>query len=387
MSKQIAGRNKKRPFFGAKHTPSQVAELHLLGHMIWYETGDILMPFESARAMVAARGFNPHRFPINTLKSAYTSAVKSIKFLHRWADVKINPRPQRETEHYCIHHINAELADQGSMAHVATTRFNKAEGTVEFDHVPNNHMPCADDVLDFKDVFLDTFEWCKNYTDRQSLLDFAQATADTWDSVKARSRGGLWFVPIKHQAEVQAMRLLFADFAALVPGKDKPIFHAMPVLDCETERERVGSFLTTELSRSLLHLTVESHDLKEASQAAGQVKEQVLQKRLARYREQADLVAVYEGLLNFKAAAAQTVLLDLTQQASDVMRGKAWGVDVVKRKRPAEPVAGCAVGIDSALAKLEAMIERARGQQNAAAVTDLTERLTLLETHREELAQ
>ena len=389
---------KGRAFSGAKVSEKALDELPRLGHQIWYETGPIEHTWVEAQMIVKKHGFDPKLLEPTKAKKAYCLAVNSIQQASRWSQVRVKVEPVKETKLYIRHQVTvAEVVGNGGGVGVyevnkalikkgeglgyqprITTHFDKESEQITFAFRSNK---ASDQDRLMQRRIKEAFERYKKKAYRQTLLDFAHEVALSWQCIPLRSRGGIWFVPTSFDDEVMRMEKVFEDFAEGMPELDEPAFYRLPMPDTVKWRKSVSKMLDTEMQGNLKDLADELESMIEMALASGSVKEHVLQKRYARFREQAQKVQAYESLLNYKAEKVHEDLQGLTEKVNALHRGDVQGLRVQMRKKKQAQVKaqGKATGLAAAKLKIEKMVEAARKKGDIAKVIELSERLHTLE--------
>tara|TARA_Y100000310_G_scaffold46065_1_gene42836 strand:- start:94 stop:1269 length:1176 start_codon:yes stop_codon:yes gene_type:complete len=379
-------------FAEALLSEEELDKMPRIGHQIFYETGAIDVPWDEAAKIVEAHGFDAKLFPVTKGKRAYCEAIKAVRHLSRWDEVRTVVRPIKEAASYVRHQVSFEMVKEGSGAGLGEqltyqqqliTHFDKETELITYE-APDGADPELTKELTGKIEL--AYDRYRTRAYRQSLLDFAHAAALTWDCVAMRSRGGIWFVPSAHDDEVIEMEKVFEDFSATVTTEGmEPVFYRLPIPDTTKMRKGVSRMLDSEVGAALHDLETELAEVvTEAKASGGQIREHVIQKRYERFRAVADKVEAYEELLNFKATEVHKRLGTLTGSLKRLMAGDVKGLTVESRKDRSHVDAAAAElkkskkGVDGQIQKLEEMIKRAQEKGQSSRMVELTERLHAL---------
>jgi hypothetical protein len=286
--------------------PTEADNIPKIGFLVWGEIADEDVTYVDLRDAVSETGIlDPDRIPTPTPSKAYHHALKTF----RMSDYRTLVRKVKSASGYGTHRhqvtVESEVEGEKSLAYSATawTTFKDGEVTVEGD----------DDRLKMK---LTT--WMDNYTrfvKRDVMQAYLGYELTRYQSVVARRQGGgLTFVPVNYQEQLEALQTVFEKCGSTI--------YAMPVFDTSTWRNNAAGFVEDDLLVEFNKINREIDTLLDEARAeGGPIKSFKLTTRLKRFADLRDKAKVYEDLLSFKATDIATGISKVEKRLNKILVG------------------------------------------------------------------
>ena len=298
--------------------PTEADNIPKIGFLVWSEISDEAVTYADLKQHVADTGIlNADFIPQPTPSKAYQHAVNAFRI----SDYRTFVRKVKSASGpSVIRHqvtIESEIVDEKALGYSATawTVFNKESGevTVEGD----------DSRLKMK---LTT--WMNDYVKhvkREGLQAYLGYELNRYQSVVARKQGGgLTFVPVTHQDELEALQTVFEKCGSSV--------YAMPVFDTTTWRNNAAGFVEDDLLVEFNKINREIDTLLDEARAeGGEIKQFKLDTRLKRFADLRDKAKVYEDLLNFKAEDIHEGISKVEKRLNNILTGSNKNYTPVKK--------------------------------------------------------
>lgn len=319
-------------FNKAKSTPEDYEQVPRIGWIVWHEVGPISQTWTEAEAILAKNGLDPAPFPRTTNKGAYLMAIDEVREGSRSTDLRILPRPIRETSEAIRHSIIIERVtadDALSHASELLISFNKLASEIEF----TNGKPDSVDVNKIaieEKIKVGYARYCERVY-KWTLGKYVTLLLDRCHAVSVRSTGGVWFVPDAYTPTVKALEAAFTDFGAGC------IFYRHPVIDTVEWRRNVATMADREMAVELRSMKDALEGIKAEAKQDGKVRSKTLDTQLSHYKRVIAKAEAYESLLSYRAGDVRQVISDLEKDIRDILSGKFEGIRITGKDKEEKP--------------------------------------------------
>ena len=289
-----------------------------IGYLVWYECAQADVSYEALAHTIELNGFPPDLAPIANRKRAYHHAVRAYGREHYRMTVHRLPSSTKRFAHQITAMLDVHSGGErvyGFKAQVVTT-FSRETEEVAVDPVGG-------------DVSAETFrtdidQHIRNYMRSvhvDVVRDWTRAMLARCGAVSARKSGGLHFVPVDQQQDLENLSAVLAELGSTL--------YTHPVYDTATWRQHAAGFVSDDLVSDFREMKNELDKIVAESRTTGEIKRYKLDTILGRFSALESKEGMYEDLLKMKLGDLQRGIGSVKRQIADLTLGKVKGIEAV----------------------------------------------------------
>jgi len=301
-----------------------------LGHLFWFEVGDISQSWDLSKEILERNGFDPDSLPITNAKRAFFLGLKYVREVMVKENINFIVRPLPDKGDFVRRQVTMEkLEENGEELEYEKeliVHFEKSSGKISFEK--SQDWDSMDES--FKNKLIGRMRRFQNRISKKVLLDWTAYEWKRWNAISVRSTGGVWFVPEVSTGAVERVKKVYEDFG------EGSKFYASPVLDVEEgdlSKEDLAGFVDRDFDTEIRWFNSQLDDMIEvASLNGGEIKEKALDTKIASYDRIVSKAEMYEKILGYTAKRIRRSCEEATDKIKSIQSGSVEGLVPTKPK-------------------------------------------------------